>query len=217
MVVYEKMWVSDFDKKDWNYDKRIVDTNYYDNISDRWEEINKPKWRKKRKINRFFIDGKFKLSLATLSDYENIITCLNVWSNGKGKSLHNKTIIDFIKNKFEWFINRQDILFFVFKYDNTILGCTICGKFGGNSYQSILEFSLTTRTNNKDEIVDSRYKTFLQGSAQIMNYFHIKYFKEYTDVEYLTYAGALDTTLKKHKQNNYSNVIKYYGVDIISD
>lgn len=210
---FEKMWVSTFDKSGWDYKTRILDLNFYDKIDTRWVEINSPKWLKKRKINRFLTDNTFGLHKASTDDYDSTIACLNVWCDGKDK-LHNIKIINNIKNNYEWLINNENIEFLLAKYRGDVIGAAIFGKFGGNSYQSIFKFSHTSRTNAANEDDDPRYCVYLHKSAQIMNYFHIKYFKKNTTVEYLTYAGSTSTSLKKYKQKNYSDVIKYYGVDI---
>jgi hypothetical protein len=194
------------------YRKRILDCNYYDEIKPRWEEINKPRWLKRRKINRFLKDGTFCLKKATSSDSDSIIQCLDTWKETKKSDLHNKAFINFFKENYEWVINNPNIEVLIFTYSENlvckdkVLGCSIIGKFGNESYQTMLEFSLTSRTNELDEYSDKRYKTFLQGSAQIMNYFHIKYFYENKLSKYLTYAGSTSKKAKKHKDLNYSKV-----------
>jgi hypothetical protein len=213
---FHMMWINESDvhlyENNPKYRTRVVDTNYYDEIKPRWIDLNSPKWLRRRKIKRFFDDSKFNLKKATSQDSKSIIECLDAWAESKKNDLHNKAFMKFFKENYEWVINNPDIEVLIFTYSeyavckDKVLGCSIIGKFGNESYQTMLEFSLTNRTNDIDEYSDKRYKTFLQGSAQIMNYFHIKYFHDNNLAKYLTYAGTTSTKAKKHKESNYSKV-----------
>ncbi len=99
----------------------------------------------------------------------------------------------------------------LFKYKGIVLGCSIYVKMG-DSYQNITEFSRTMRSC-QIEINDDRFKVFLQGSAQIMNYFHLKYFLNKTKI--LSYAGSIEKDkLYYHKLNNYSSKLEYYSTNL---
>jgi hypothetical protein len=213
---FHMMWINESDshlyENNPKYRTRVVDNNYYDEIGTRWIDLNSPKWLRRRKIKRFFDDDFFRLKKATINHYDSIIECLDTWTESKKNDLHNKAFIKFFKENYQWVITNPDIevLLFVYsdhpKNDDKVLGCSIIGKFGNISYQTMLEFSLTNRTNDIDEYSDKRYKTFLQGSAQIMNYFHIQYFQDNKLSKYLSYAGTTSTKAKKHKEANYSKV-----------
>jgi hypothetical protein len=213
---FHMMWVNEDVKHLYEdnpkYRAREVDSNYYDEIKERWCEVNSDRWLRRRKIKRFLTDDKFRLKKATKENYDSIIECLDTWTESKKNDLHNKAFITFLKDNYEWCINNPDIEVLVFTYSeyakcyDKVLGCSIIGKFGNKSYQTMLEFSLTSRTNDVNEFEDKRYKTFLQGSAQIMNYFHLKYFYENKITEYLSYAGTTSSKAKKHKVRNYSKV-----------
>ena len=161
---------------DFNWIKRIVDTNFYDIVKDRWKDIHKGDYLKKRKIKRFLSDSDFYLKKATINDLPFVEDCFNEWSVFKNteKGLHNKKLFNKLFKNFNYVVSHSEIEVLLFKYKDVVLGCSIYVKMG-DSYQNIVEFSRTTRSCLLN-IEDPRFKVFLQGSAQIMNYFHLKYF-----------------------------------------
>lgn len=194
---------------DWN--KRIVDVNFYDNIPLRWEEINKNKYLYKRKLKRFLDDDDFKLIKCDVNDIHLVKDCYDEWVSFKGNKLHNKKLFNKIFKDFNYIINHTDIEVLLFKYKNIVLGCSIFVKMG-TSYQTITEFSRTIRSYKG--ILEDKIKTFLQGSAQIMNYYHIKYFLN-KNINILTYSGSMERDgLYYHKLNNYGNKIEYYSTKL---
>jgi hypothetical protein len=208
------LWESEnnIDKYDFDWNKRIVDTNFYDIVESRWKEVNNNHFMKKRKIKRFLKDGDYYLVKALEKDLEIIKECFNEWSSFKEKKgLHNKKLFNKIFKEWKYLITNPNIEVLLFKYKEIVLGCAIYVKMG-DSYQNITEFSRTIRSCEL-VINDERFKIFLQGSAQIMNYFQLKYFLNKTKI--ISYAGSIEKDkLYYHKLNNYSNKIEYYSTDL---
>lgn len=210
------LWESETNIQKYNFEwnKRIVDTNFYDIVSERWEDMNKGNFLKKRKLKRFLKDDIFYLVKANVNDLDLVKDCFNEWSEWikDNKGIHNKKIFENIFKEWEYLINNPDIEVLLMKYYNIVIGCSIYVKMG-ESYQNITEFSRTIRSC-KLEIDDERFKTYLQGSAQVMNYYHMKFFLN-KGVKIISYAGSIDKgSLFKHKINNYSKKIEYYSTNL---
>jgi hypothetical protein len=209
------LWESKFniDKYTLDWNKRVVDTNFYDNVVERWKEVNGNHYMKKRKIKRFLKDDDYYLIKAEEKDLSDVKECFSEWSSfkEKNKGLHNKKLFNKIFKEWKYLITNPSIEVLLFKYKEVLLGCAIYVKMG-NSYQNITEFSRTIRSCEL-VIDDERFKTFLQGCAQIMNYFHLKYFLNKTNI--ISYAGSMEKDkLYYHKLNNYSNKLEYYSTDL---
>jgi hypothetical protein len=212
------LWENEANIQKYNFEwnKRIVDINFYDIVPQRWEYMNRKDFLKKRKINRFLKDDSFYLTNASILDLDSVKECFNEWSEWikEHKGLHNKKLFENIFKQWDYLVNDSDnIEVLLMKYNNVVIGCSIYVKMG-NSYQNIAEFSRTIR-NCKMEVNDKRFKTYLQGSAQIMNYFHMRFFLK-KGVDIISYAGSIEKSgsLYKHKVNNYSKKECYYSTNL---
>ncbi len=212
------LWENEANIQKYNFEwnKRVVDINFYDIVPQRWEYMNRKDFLKKRKINRFLKDNTFYLTKASLLDLDSVKECFNEWSEWikDYKGLHNKKLFENIFKQWDYLVSDSDnIEVLLMKYNNVVIGCSIYVKMG-NSYQNIAEFSRTI-WNCKMEVDDKRFKTYLQGSAQIMNYFHMRFFLN-KGVGIISYAGSIEKSgsLYKHKVNNYSKKEYYYSTNL---
>ena len=136
-------------------DDRFVD--YYIKVPDRWEYINRSKWRSKNGINKF--SGDIKLEVNNLLWADEMISLDNAWCESRGKDVeHKKLGAGAINYMFEY---DKYVKYLQFSYNGIYLATVIISNEMDNYARTIYNKNLEALRGTEGQYTQEHIDKYL--------------------------------------------------------